>query len=85
MSDTHSMSNTLIELKQLLYNKGDSCINIPIVVRAKENNDFANIYGEKNLFTINRNKDIFSYASITNRDIVNDAKIFNHRYNMLYK
>ena len=27
MSDTHSMSNTLIELKQLLYNKGDSCIN----------------------------------------------------------
>ena len=85
MSDTHSMSNTLIELKQLLYNKGDSCINIPIVVRAKENNDFANIYGEKNLFTINRNKDIFSYASITNRDIVNDAKIFNHRYNMLYE
>ena len=66
-------------------NKGDSCINIPIVVRAKENNDFANIYGEKNLFTINRNKDIFSYASITNRDIVNDAKIFNHRYNMLYE
>ena len=46
---------------------------------------FANIYGEKNLFTINKNKDIFSYASITNRDIVNDAKIFNHRYNMLYE
>ena len=31
------------------------------------------------------NKDIFSYASITNRDIVNDAKIVNHRYNMLYE
>lgn len=84
MSDTRSMANTIIELKQLLYNKGDACINIPVIVRVKENNDFANIYGEKNLFTINRDRDIYAYDSITNQEITNDAKLFNHRYNLLY-
>ena len=47
MADTRSMANTIIELKQLLYKKGDTCINIPVIVRVKENNDFASIYGEK--------------------------------------
>lgn len=84
MSDTRSMANTIIELKQLLYNKGDACINIPVIVRVKENNDFANIYGEKNLFTINRDRDIYAYDSITNQEITNEAKLFNHRYNLLY-
>lgn len=84
MSDTRSMANTIIELKQLLYNKGDTCINIPVIVRVKENNDFANIYGEKNLFTINRDRDIYAYDSITNQEITNEAKLFNHRYNLLY-
>ena len=84
MSDTRSMANTIIELKQLLYNKGDACINIPVIVRVIENNDFANIYGEKNLFTINRDRDIYAYDSITNQEITNEAKLFNHRYNLLY-
>lgn len=84
MGDTHSMANTIIELKQLLYKKGDTCINIPVVVRVKENNDFAGIYGEKNLFTIKRDDDIFAYDSITSHEITDDAKLFNHRYNLLY-
>ncbi len=84
MADTRSMANTIIELKQLLYKKGDTCINIPVIVRVKENNDFASIYGEKNLYTINRDKDIYSYKSITNQEITNEAKLFNHRYNLLY-
>lgn len=84
MSDTRSMASTVIELKQLLYKKGDKCIDIPLVVRVKENNDLANIYGEENLFTISRDKDIFAYESITNQKIVDEAKLFNHRYNLLY-
>lgn len=84
MADTRSMATTIIELKQLLYKKGDTCINIPVIVRVKENNDFASIYGEKNLYTINRDKDIYSYKSITNQEITNEAKLFNHRYNLLY-
>jgi hypothetical protein len=42
MGDTHSMANTIIELKQLLYKKGDKCINIPVVIRMKDNNTFLN-------------------------------------------
>ena len=84
MGDTHSMANTIIELKQLLYKKGDKCINIPVVIRMKDSNNISKIYDEKNLFTIEQNRDIFSYESLTDHYIVDEAKMFNHRYNVLY-
>ena len=84
MGDTPSMANTIIELKQLLYKKGADMAEIPIGIRTKDKQNMIDIYRQNNLFEIARNKDIFSFASLTNRDIVDDAKLFNHRYNMLY-
>lgn len=84
MGDTPSMANTIIELKQLLYKKGADMTAVPIGIRTKDKQNMIDIYRQNNLFEIARNKDIFSFASLTNRDIVDDAKLFNHRYNMLY-
>lgn len=85
MGDTHSMANTIIELKQLLYKKDrSSAVKTPIIIRTKSKNNIVEIYNEDNLFEITQNKDIFSYESLTNHRIVDEAKLFNHRYNVLY-
>lgn len=84
MSDTHSMANTIIELKQLLYKKDSPKVKPPIIIRTKSKNNIVEIYRDDNLFEITQNNDIFSYESLTNHKIVDEAKLFNHRYNVLY-
>lgn len=84
IGNTHSMVNTIITLKQLLYKKDASGTNIPIIIRTKSRKNMIEIYREDNLFEISQSKDIFSYDSLMNHRIVDKAKIFNHRYNILY-
>lgn len=84
MGDTRAMADTIIDLKQLLYKKGQSGIGIPVVIRTKARYDMVEIYQEANLFTIETDRDVFSYASLTNQEVTDNAKKFNHRYNLLY-
>lgn len=84
MGDTYAIADTLMELKQLLYEKGVADIRIPIAVRTKDRKNIVDVYQQNCLFEIVQSKDIYSYDSLTNESILNQAKIFNHRYNVLY-
>ena len=84
MGDTFAIADTLMELKQLLYEKGVSDIKIPIAVRTKDRKNIVDVYRQNCLFEIVQSQDIYSYDSLTNESILNQAKIFNHRYNVLY-
>lgn len=84
MGDTYAIADTLMELKQLLYEKGVSDIKIPIAVRTKDRKNIVDVYRQNCLFEIVQSKDIYSYDSLTNESILNQAKVFNHRYNVLY-
>lgn len=84
MGDTSCTTNTLMELEQLLYQKGMSDIKVPIAVRTKDRKDIVDVFKQNCLFEIVQSKDIYSYASLTNSEITEQAKIFNHRYNVLY-
>ena len=84
MGDTYAIADTLMELKQLLYEKGMSDIKIPIAVRTKDRKNIVDVYRQNCLFEIVQSKDIYSYDSLTNESILNQAKVFNHRYNVLY-
>lgn len=84
MGDTYAIADTLMELKQLLYEKGVSDIKIPIAVRTKDRKNIVDVYRQNCFFEIVQSKDIYSYDSLTNKSILNQAKIFNHRYNVLY-
>ena len=84
MGDTYAIADTLMDLKQLLYEKGVADIRIPIAVRTKDRKNIVDVYQQNCLFEIVQSKDIYSYDSLTNESILNQAKIFNHRYNVLY-
>ena len=86
MGDTHTMAKTIIDIKQILYDKkiSSSYKHIPIVIRTKGDDSFIEIYNDNELFSIERDKDIFSYDSITDKEVVDTAKRFNYLYNLIY-
>ena len=84
MGDTSCIADTLMELKQLLYQKGVPEIKVPIAVRTRDRKNIVDIYKQNCLFEIVQSRDIYSYESLTSEEITDRAKIFNHRYNVLY-
>lgn len=85
MGNTHSMADAILDMKRILYRKEKEKIRIPVIIRTRNKENVVEIYQEENLFEISQNKDVYSYASLTSQDILKEAKVFNHRYNVLYE
>ena len=84
IGDKYTIANTILDLKHIICKKGNDCITIPVVTRVVEDSAIVSLYDEKCLFTMDQNNDIYSYKTLLNQDTVNEAMLFNYRYNLLY-
>ena len=85
MGSTNLIANTVNGINQYLCRDDSNKKRIPVVIRIKEDIDFIDLYNDDNIYILDQNENVYSYSGLTNSDVVDEAKLFNARYNKLYE